>query len=361
MHVIGRTDDRGPTAELGRYLARDGSTGDAVELDLDRPHAALVVGKRGTGKSHTLGVLAEGVADAPGLAPVVVDPMGAFGGLVEAGGTVHRRPRVRADAVTASTWPELLGLDPASAVGGLVWRAFVEADTLAGARTWVEETDADVATRRAARNHLALADTWDAFSRDGLTPADLATAEPTVLDCAALPAAAFAAVCRAVASGLYRARVDGELDRLPWLFVDEAHVAFDGIAAPALRTLLTRGRAPGVSLVCATQRPGSLPPVARSQADVVVAHNLTTREDVDVLAETHPSLLAGDLGGRLPSGLGEALVVDDATGSAHSVRIRTRRTRHDGDSPRASTIGDRDRGFEGSPDRERPGRTETGE
>ncbi|QLG29199.1 ATP-binding protein [Halorarum halophilum] len=361
MHVIGRTDDRGPTAELGRYLARDGSTGDPVELDLDRPHAALVVGKRGTGKSYTLGVLAEGVATAPGLSPVVVDPMGAFGGLVEAGGTVHRRPRVRADALPASAWPELFGLDPASAVGGLVWRAFVAEDTLAGARTWIDDASADGATRRAAGNHLALADTWDAFSPDGLTPADLATAEPTVLDCAALPAAGFAAVCRAAASGLYRTRVENELDRLPWLFVDEAHVAFDGIAAPALRTLLTRGRAPGVSLVCATQRPGALPSVARSQADVVVAHHLATREDVDALAEARPSLLAGDLAGRLPTGVGDALVVDDATGSAHSVRIRTRRTRHDGDSPRVSTSGDEEHERVGPPVRERPDGTETGE
>lgn len=339
VHVIGRPgeedlEDGGLTGELGRYLARDGSEGGRVRIDLDRPHAGMVVGKRGTGKSYTLGVLVEEVADTRGLAPVVVDPMEALAGVVEGGGTVHRRPRVRADTLPPSAWPGLFGLDAGGATGGLVWRAFVDADTVDEARARVSEADADRSTRRAAENHLALADSWDVFSPDGLTPRDLAEAEPTVLDCAALPAPAMNAVCRAVASGLYGARVRGELDRLPWLFVDEAHAFFDGIASPALRTLLTRGRAPGVSLVCATQRPGALPQVALSQSDLLVAHRLTTRSDVDALADAHPALLAGNPAGRLPTGVGEALIVDDATESAHTVRIRERETRHDGGSPR---------------------------
>ena len=340
MHVIGRTDGDGPTAELGRYLARDGSTGGRVAFDLDRPHAALVVGERGSGKTYTLGVLAEAVADTPGLAPVVVDPMGAFEGLVECGGTVHRRPRVRADALPPAAWPDLLGVAPASAVGGLLWRAFVEADILAAAMTWVRDATAELSSRRAAGNYLALADSWNVFSPDGLTAPDLATEGPTVLDCSTLPAAALNAVCRVVASALYRARTADDLTRLPWLFVDEAHVAFDGVAGPALRTLYTRGRAPGVSLVCATQRPNAVPQVARSQSDLLVAHRLTTRDDVDALADARPSVLRGDLAKRLPTDPGEALVVDDATESAHTVRIRTRRTRHGGDSPRASAVED---------------------
>ncbi|WP_313691787.1 ATP-binding protein [Halorarum halobium] len=338
MHVIGRTDGEGPTADLGRYLARDGSTGGRVALDLDRPHAGLVVGKRGSGKSYTLGVLVEEVTDVPGLAPVVLDPMDAFAGLVERGGTVHRRPRVRADAIPPAAWPELLELDPASEVGGLVWRAFTETGTLRAAIEWLREADAERAVRRAGRNHLSLAASWDVFSPDGLGATDLDDGEPTVLDCSALPAAATNAICRAIASGLYRAAVGGELDRLPWLFLDEAHVCFDGLAGPALGTLLTRGRSPGVSLICATQRPRALPSVARSQADLLVAHRLTTRADLDALVDAHPALLEEEVADRLALDVGEAVVVDDATESAHSVRIRTRETRHDGDSPRASAM-----------------------
>jgi len=115
-----------------------------------------------------------------------------------------------------------------------------------------------------------------------------------VLDLAGVPEAAAAAVVRAVARGLY-ARIDGDLDRLPWLLVDEAHAFFGGVADPALRTLLTRGRAPGVSLVCATQRPGALPSVAVSQSDLLVAHRLTAERDLDRLAEG-----GGDLPRRRP-------------------------------------------------------------
>nr|WP_152529832.1 ATP-binding protein [Candidatus Halobonum tyrrellensis] len=332
------SDGGGPTAALGRYRARDGSAGARVALDVDRPHAGLVVGKRGSGKSYTLGVVAEGVADAAGLAPVVVDPMGVFDGLAADGGTVHERPRVRADALAPEAWPRLFGLDPAGPVGGLLWRAFAERATLDGARSFVAGSDAERATRRAAANHVDLAASWDAFDPDGLTAADLAGGEPTVLDCSALSEAATNAVCRAVAAGLYDAGVRGTLDRLPWLFVDEAHALFEGVAGPALRTLLTRGRAPGVSLVCATQRPSALPDVAVSQADLLVAHRLTARADIAALDDARPTFLDDEFGSRLPDGVGEALVVDDATESVHPLAVRERRTHHGGASPRASGV-----------------------
>jgi hypothetical protein len=148
-------------------------------------------------------------------------------------------------------------------------------------------------------------------------------------------------VIHAVARGLYDARVAGRLDPLPWLFVDEAHVAFDGVAAPALRTLLTRGRAPGVSLVCATQRPGALPSVVASQADLLVAHRLTAEDDVAALAACEATYVDGRLRERLPSERGEALVVDDHTESVHVVRVRERETAHQGGSVRASTLAER--------------------
>jgi len=340
--AVGGRGRSGPVAPLGRYRARDGSAGARVGVDVDRPHAALVVGKRGSGKTHTLGVLAEGVADATGVAPVVVDPMGVLGGLAEAGGTVHRRPRVRAEAVPAAAWPELLDLDPAGAVGSLVWRAFADGEesTLDAARDRVADADADRATRRAAAAHLSLADDWGVVDADGLAPADLLGGDATVLDCSALPGAAAEAVCAAVARGLYDAAVRRDLDRLPWLFVDEAHAFRDGVAGAALRTLLTRGRTPGVSLVCATQRPAALPEAAVSQADILVAHRLSGRADVDALAATRPFALDGGggdrLADRLPDGVGEALVVDDAGETATTVGVRERRTPDGGASPRAS-------------------------
>ncbi|EMA65170.1 hypothetical protein C461_15050 [Halorubrum aidingense JCM 13560] len=384
MHVLGRqtsaeageTDaagDRLPTVRLGSFLARDGSEGAALGIDADGPHAGVVFGKRGTGKSYTLGVLAEGLADARGVSPVVVDPMGVFGGLRSAGGGVVE-PQVRPAAISPAAWPELVGLNPSGGPGSLLWRTVADATeaadatdatdandatgassvrppaddssaqsspspSLAEIRDRASESDAPPTTRRAVANHLRLAESWGVFDASAPPVASFAAdGAPTVLDLAGVPEAAAAAVVRAVARGLYDACVDGRLDRLPWLLVDEAHAFFDGVADPALRTLLTRGRAPGVSLVCATQRPSAVPSVAVSQSDLLIAHRLTAERDVDRLAEAEATYLAGDLASRLPTGTGEALVVDDATEEAHTVRVRERRTPHGGGSPRASRM-----------------------
>ncbi|WP_435196772.1 ATP-binding protein [Natronomonas sp. EA1] len=327
MTVIGGERD---AMELGTYLARDGSRGGPVGLDIDRAHAGVVVGKRGSGKSYTLGVLAEALAARRGVTPVVCDPMGAFEGLAAAGLDVVR-PRVRASALDGRAWCDLLGLAPTSGAGALVWASAGASDTLAGMHTHVERADAPASDRQAAVNHLQLAADWGVFDPDGLTVEAL---HGSVLALQKLDRAPANAVVRAVASALYRARLEGA-GPLPWLLVDEAHGFFEGVAGPALRRLFTRGRAPGVSVVAATQRPAALPDYAISQADLLVAHRLTGAADRERLARARPSYLPGSLADRLPDGVGEALVFDDATGRAHAVRIRERRTDHGGATARA--------------------------
>jgi hypothetical protein len=367
-----------PTGRLGRYRATDGSAGATVGVDLDRPHAGLVVGKRGYGKSYTLGVLAEAAARAEGVAPVVVDPMGVFGGLAEEATATDptrdvtspasvdpvpatvRRPTVAPGALTARAWPALLGLARDSPAGSLcqhlAGRAPADA-TLAEWAALAADADATRAARRTVRNELRRAADWDVFAPDGLRAADLLAGEATVLDCSRLSDPALNAVVRAVAVGLYRHCVRETPPRLPWLLVDEAHACFDGIAGPALETVLTRGRAPGVSLVAATQRPSALPDVAHSQADLLVAHRLTATPDIDALEAVSPTYLRGSLVERLPTEPGTALVVDDTTESVHGVGIRTRATPHHGESPRASERGGRDDSASG----QAPPRVETTE
>lgn len=359
MHVIGRgaladqvaewTWDSRPagTGHFGHYLARDGSPGAAVGIDTNRPHAALVVGKRGAGKSHTLGVLAEATARTAGVAPVVVDPMGAFEGLAEQGpgdgepvpARVVDSPTVAAAAVPPAEWPSLVGLEPSDGPGALVWEAAATAATLDEMLDALGRADAEGDVRRAARNHLQRARDWTVFDPDGLTEADLFGPEATVLSLAGVPDAPTSAVVAAVGRLLYDARTQPDPPgRLPWLIVDEAHVAVDGVAEQALRTLLTRGRAPGVSLVLATQRPTALPAVAASQADLLIAHRLTSEADIAALSAASPTYLDGRLRDRLPTGRGEALVVDDATESVHTLRVRERDTPSGGATPRASDM-----------------------
>jgi DNA helicase HerA-like ATPase len=337
--TLGRTEpaDGAPTAEFGVHRAPDGTDGASVSLDLDGPHAALVVGKRGSGKSYTLGVLAEELARTDGVAPVVVDPMSVFDTLAgSADGApvparIHDDPTVPADAVAPRSWCRLLDVDPASPAGSLLWRVADRGETVAAMRAAVADADAPAATRRAVENHLALAAAWGVFDPDAPPLLDGAV---TVLDAADLPRPALNALVRGVADRLYRARVDGETDRLPWLLVDEAHVPLQGVAAGALRRLLTRGRRPGVSTVLATQRPAALPEVAHSQADLTVAHRLTSRPDREAMARARPTYASA--ADRRPTAPGEATVVDDATESVRSVRVRERDTPHGGASPRVS-------------------------
>jgi len=341
--VLGRDSgvDAGPTGALGSYRAVDGSRGADVALDLDKPHAGLVVGKRGYGKSYTLGVLAEELAHTPGLAPVVVDTMGVFGSLAgddRVQGTVDHSPTVAPDSLPPRSWCDLLGLSPESGAGTLVWRAAQDAHCLDGMRTAVESADAPAAHRRAAANHLDLAASWGVFHRAGLDAGDLDGGEATVLDLSGLDDAPMNAVVRGVAASLYSARIQGSIARLPWLLVDEVHAFFDGVAAPVLRRLLTRGRTPGVSLVAATQRPSAVPDVAVSQSDLLVAHRLTSAADLDALAAAQPTYMRDPLSEQLPTEPGGAVVVDDATETVHAVRVRERQTPHEGASPRASEV-----------------------
>lgn len=348
--VIGRgaAIEDGPVGRLGTYRALDGSEGADLYLDLDGPHAVLVVGKRGYGKSYTLGVIAEALARAPGVAPVLVDPMGVLDSMAgESDGepvptTVIDRPRVAPSTLDPRSWCALLSLSPESGAGGLVWQAAQHADTVAGMREHVAAADAPETDRRAAVNHLELADAWDVFDADGLAAADLATPAVSILDVSGLDRAPMNAVVRGVGESLYDARVAGTVDRLPWLLVDEAHAFFDSVARPALETILTRGRAPGVSLVLSTQRPAVVPEVAVSQSDVLLAHRLTAERDLEALTAAQPTYMDESLESRLPTETGEVVIVDDATETVHAARIRRRDTPHGGDAPRAS---------EASPDR----------
>jgi len=93
-------------------------------------------------------------------------------------------------------------------------------------RAHIDGTDAPQIDKRAARNHLHLAESWDVFDATGLEATDLAGPEITIIDVAGLESAPMNAVCRGVAEALYRARVTETIERLPWLLLDEAHTSF---------------------------------------------------------------------------------------------------------------------------------------
>ena len=59
-YVLGRREKKlGATLNIGRYYALDSSLGSNVYIDILRPHIVLICGKRGYGKSYTIGVFIE--------------------------------------------------------------------------------------------------------------------------------------------------------------------------------------------------------------------------------------------------------------------------------------------------------------
>ncbi len=90
--VLGRTEEerakyglRG-TILLGKHYVRMGQTtslSSPVFLDVAKSHVVLVAGKRGGGKSYTLGVIAEGISDLPAevkenTSVILLDTMGIY-------------------------------------------------------------------------------------------------------------------------------------------------------------------------------------------------------------------------------------------------------------------------------------------
>jgi uncharacterized protein len=74
------------TILLGKHFVQMGQTtslSNEVYLDMIRAHVLLICGKRGSGKSYTMGVIAEGVADLPdeiknNLSIILLDTMGVY-------------------------------------------------------------------------------------------------------------------------------------------------------------------------------------------------------------------------------------------------------------------------------------------
>ncbi len=73
------------------HLGRDTQDANPTYLSIGGAHAVLVCGKRGSGKSYTLGVIVEELLSAAGqeIIPILVDPMGVYHTMVQANDAQH--------------------------------------------------------------------------------------------------------------------------------------------------------------------------------------------------------------------------------------------------------------------------------
>ncbi len=129
---------------------------------------------------------------------------------------------------------------------------------------------------------------------------------------------------------------------MAWIMIDEAHQFLpEGgrtAATEPLLTLVKQGREPGISLLFITQRPNKLHEDALAQSDIIIAHRLTAKADLEALRGIMQSYMLEDIGeyiNALPRQKGTAILLDDNSERIYTMQARPRKTWHAGGSPTA--------------------------
>ncbi|WP_135610019.1 ATP-binding protein [Methanococcoides sp. AM1] len=287
-YILGRRDENEEgVLHIGRYLALDRSSGSHVAIDALKPHAILICGKRGYGKSYTMGTLIEEIALLPGeikqnVASLVIDTMGIFWTLgrgndpqadllqewnmepagftaevfVPAGHVEEYKERhikvkpfsIPVGHLHGYDWCELFNITETSPLGVLLVRIienmreneriFSFEDIIAGINT---DDRSDDVTKMAAENYLRTAASWGVFEKDACGISELVKSGCTsVLDVSAIESKTVrSAVVGIIARDIYTRRLqerrsyermimgDEEIEQkmpMVWMFIDEAHL-----------------------------------------------------------------------------------------------------------------------------------------
>lgn len=269
---------------LGRYLARDRSSGSHVSLDVNHPHAIFIAGKRGYGKSYTMAVLMEELMMLPdetkdNVSSVVIDTMGIFWTLRKSNetqeSTVHEWDLETKEFdidifvpagslqsyedrhIVAQTlslpisqmdgyeWCKLFGIEAVSAPGVLTIRII---DDLKKNPTFsfddiidlvMEDERSDLVTKGAVENHFRTAISWGIFAEKGEGIEEMVKGGSTsVIDVSTIRSEAVrSALVSSIARNIYHLRLDARRSYermmmgdenvekgipMVWLFIDEA-------------------------------------------------------------------------------------------------------------------------------------------
>ena len=288
LRVLGNEENNGKgILFLGNYMALDHSKGAEVYLDALKPHAVLICGKRGYGKSYTMGCMLEELAFLPepvkgNLASLVIDTMGIFwtmknpniseagrlksweltpSGLeteifVPAGNIEAYKKRnievkpfsISIRELSGSQWCRVLRIEEVSPLGILLVRA-IESLREKGEPYSFEDiineifmdSRSDSSSKGAAENCFRAVKSWGLFSKEGTTLSELiAGGRTTVLDVSTLENENVCAAAVSILAGrLYAERLEArriyekkqmgeklEEKEFPmvWLFIDEAHI-----------------------------------------------------------------------------------------------------------------------------------------
>ena len=219
---------------IGRFYALDGSSGASVKMDALFPHAVLICGKRGYGKSYTLGVLVEEIASLDeeirkNLAVVIIDTLGIFWTMAypnliqqeeQQKWGIHSRSfdidlfipenaiteythlplntmpfHLSASDLTPEHWCQLFNIQSTDPFGMILIHAILKLKDTHTSFTIQDiiqvirdSTFCDDTTKKVAENHLQMAVSWNIFKSEGtMLDALLKPGNITVLDISHIP------------------------------------------------------------------------------------------------------------------------------------------------------------------------------
>jgi len=409
------------TILLGKQYVKMGqvtSLSNPVYMDVSGSHVVFVCGKRGSGKSYTMGVVCEGMSALPkeisnNLAVIMLDtmgiywtmrypnqkekdlldewglkpesmniqiytPKGYFKKFKEEGIPTDFAFSVKPSELSPSDWCLTFGIEINTELGVFIekivanleesGKLFDIDDIIKDCR---DDKDAEPHIKDAAINRFLNAHSWGLFDKHGTPLTDLVKGgQVTVLDVSCYSITPGAEGIRALVIGLVSKRLflermvarkkeeyesvhsstyslieeQKEIMENPmvWLVVDEAHefLPHDGktTASDALITILREGRQPGISLILASQQPGKIHTDVMTQSDIVIAHRVTAKIDVEALGTLMQSYMREGLDkhlNNLPGLAGSAVVFDDVNERIYPIRVRPRLTWHGGSAPSA--------------------------
>ena len=399
--------------KMGQYT----SLSNKILMDIARSHVVLVAGKRGSGKSYTLGVIAEELSNLPkdasqNIGSLIFDTMGIYWTMkyqnekdkelledwnltpknlpvkifvpfghyqeyLDKSIPVDEKFALDVSEMNAEDWVLTFGLDIINPVSVLIERTINKLQDIGNfnIEDIINYLEKDTKSSREIKNAaIALfeaADSWGVFARKEQKPTkveDLVSAgETTILDLSVynsvgnfnVRALVISLISKKIFSQRMDARKKEEMEDitkrfsydlepekkenpLVWIFIDEAHEFLPlnkkTIATDALIQLLREGRQPGISLVLATQQPGQINRDVMTQSDLVIAHRVTSQQDLEALNYIMQNYLLESIKkymDDLPTLKGSAIVLDDNSERLYSIRVRPRFTWHGGEAPTA--------------------------
>ncbi len=352
-------------AYLGRVVLGKGEAaalGRPVLLDLSESHVVLVFGKRGYGKSYTLGVILEEFDRLPfsvrsRLAVVNIDTAGVFWTMKfpneedeELLASWNLKPRavenievyvpkkvmsyylshdlpvdgafvLNPAELSVDEWLWLLNTSIDSEVGVKLVEVLEKLDPPFGIEEMIERAEGTDVASRSLRARLKVVKSWELFEEDAPSIKDYAKGgKITNIDVSTFRGSSRLqeVVVALLGRKLFEERMlakKGEdialVEHKPtsfempivWMVIDEAHLFApkrgESLSRDILRIWAKVGRQPGLALILATQQPSDLDDALITQADVFISHRLTSYLDLKALEKIKPSYV--------PTGLSEEI------------------------------------------------------